>query len=756
MLWPRAKSATREITPVFFDVGGRRWRRVIICAIVALALVVAVVVPLTVFAERPVWTVAEHSESGYPAQLLASNHGGVPVIGAETSNSDTTDDLARVDLVQHRGGVTCLVDPFSGRIIRKALPPEVAVIGSHHIAEEYYGRLASHQLALTFDDGPSPVFTPQILNILGKAHVPATFFVIGKYAAQYPALVRREVREGYVVGNHTLMHEDAGHGSLLDRENMIGDDRIIRAVAGYQTRFLRIPNADPDSNLQTELQAQQLGYVVVNLDLDSHDWESRKGQTIPLPKLDEAGHIILMHDGGADRAATVNFLTRLIAEARAKSYTFTTPQALVPAQYEPKKHVTASVADRFTLYTAQALLVLPGLLIGWLFWFGAGSVVVMSLAYLVLALINLRRQRRRVWPVIPNPPMVSIVVPAYNEESVLAKTLRSLLKTDYPNFEVIAVDDGSTDNTWGVLSNYADVWPRLRIFRQERNMGKAAAMNRALHESRGEIIVTIDGDTVFEPQSIAAMARHFTDPRVAAVAGQVKVGNRRNILTAWQSLEYISGLGLNRMAEDLMNAISIVPGACGAWRKSAMEEAGGISIEVLADDADMTLHLQQLGYRIELENDAVSWTEAPMTVRALAKQRVRWAFALLQAYRKYRRMVLRPDAGALGMAVLPYALISLIIPLLFMPLAYLFLGLVLASGHWQPVAIFAGVIAVIQFVTAAVAIAMVHERWWHLFLVPAYRLIYEPLRAYVLYKSVFLAMKGKAVGWAHIVRTGTV
>ena len=160
MLWLKAKPATREITPVFFDVGGRRWRRVIICAIVALALVAAVVVPLTVFALRPVWTVAEHSESGYPAQLLASNHGGVPIIGADTSNPDTTDDLVRVDLVQHRGGVTYLVDPFSGRIIRKALPPEVAVIGSHPIVEEYYGRLASHQLALTFDDGPEPGIHP--------------------------------------------------------------------------------------------------------------------------------------------------------------------------------------------------------------------------------------------------------------------------------------------------------------------------------------------------------------------------------------------------------------------------------------------------------------------------------------------------------------------------------------------------------------------------------------------------------------------
>ena len=751
----KTKPAAREITPVFFDTGGRRWRRVIIGTTIALLAVAAVVAPLAVFALRPVWTVAEHSESGYPAQLLATNHGSVPIIGADTANPDTTDDLVRVDAVQHRDGVTDLVDPYSGRIIRKAVPAEAAVIGTHPIVEEYYGRLASHQLALTFDDGPSPIYTPQILNILGKAHVPATFFVIGKYAAQYPGPLNREVREGYVVGNHTLMHEDAGHGSLLDRENMIGDDRIIRAVSGYQTRFLRIPNADPDGNLLTVLQAQQLGYVLVNLDLDSDDWSYTAGQTIPLPDLNGPGHIVLMHDGG-NRAATVNFLTRLIAEAKAKGYTFTTPQALVSAQYEPQRHITPSATDRFTLYAAQALLVWPGMLVGWLFWFGAGSVVIVSFVYLVLALINWRRQRRRVWPAMSDPPMVSVVVPAFNEEKVLAKTLGSLVNTDYPDFEVIAVDDGSNDDTWGVLTDYASVWPRLRVFRMEKNGGKAAAMNYALGQARGEVIVTLDGDTTFEPETIAMLARHFTDPRLAAVAGQVKVGNRKNILTAWQSLEYISGIGLNRMAEDMINAISIVPGACGAWRKSAIEEAGGISFQVLADDADMTLHLQQLGYKVTLENDAISWTEAPMTVRGLARQRVRWTFALLQAFMKYRKLLLHPRAGALGMAVLPYALISIFIPLVFMPLVYPSLVLLLVSGHWEPVALFAAVIAGIQLITAAVAIAIVREHWWHLLIVPMYRLIYEPLRAYILYRAVFMAIKGKAVGWAHIARTGTL
>ena len=281
-------------------------------------------------------------------------------------------------------------------------------------------------------------------------------------------------------------------------------------------------------------------------------------------------------------------------------------------------------------------------------------------------------------------------------------------------------------------------------------------MNRAIAQARGEVIVTLDGDTVFEPQTIGMLARHFADPRVGVVAGQLKVGNRRNILTAWQSLEYISGIGVTRMAEGLVGAITIAPGACAAWRKRAIEEAGGYSSVVQADDCDLTLTMQRLEYKVALDNEAVACTEAPMTVRALARQRLRWTFGLLQAYRHHRRMVLRPRYGVLGMVVLPYALLSIIVPLVFMPLTYLAAALVLASSRWQPVALFAAFTVGVHLVTSIVSIRMVRERMWHLLLVPVYRLIYEPLRVYVLYRSVLLIAKGKAVGWFRVPRTNSV
>ena len=481
-----------SITPVFFDTTGRRWRRIRTGAGLAFLAVTAVIAVLTADAVRPLWTVPLHQASGYPAQLLSeSDLHTMPVIGDENS-----DVLVRIDLVRRQAGRTYLTDPFSGRVIRTATADEAGTIGAHPYVLEWYGRPAGHQLVLTFDDGPDPQNTPKILNILSREHVAATFFLIGENAVRYPALVNREIREGHVVGNHTLAHGSGDHFSAWDREELIGNDRIIRASAGYSTRLFRMPFGDPDGNVLAVLEAQQLEYTTVNYDLDTNDWQYTPAKTVPLPKLDGKGHVVLMHDGGADRAATISLLPRLIAEAKADGYTFTTVASLVPTEYAPTQ-VTPSAADRFTWYGAWTVIVLPAELISWLFWFGAGSLTVMSLIYVVLALVSRRWQNARHWPETSGAPvLVSVALPAYNEEKVLAKTLAALARTGYREFEVVAVDDGSSDDTWGLLTAFASVWPRLRIFRQETNRGKAAALNYAIAQARGEIIVTLDGDTV--------------------------------------------------------------------------------------------------------------------------------------------------------------------------------------------------------------------------------------------------------------------
>ncbi|MET1085806.1 MAG: glycosyltransferase, partial [Arthrobacter sp.] len=397
----------------------------------------------------------------------------------------------------------------------------------------------------------------------------------------------------------------------------------------------------------------------------------------------------------------------------------------------------------------------------WLFWFGIGSLTILTFLFVVLALINNSRQKKRLWDAVEDKdwPFVSVVLPVFNEELVVAKTLDALRASDYPRLEVVAVNDGSTDGTLAVLTEYAKTWPHLTIIDQP-NGGKPAASNLGIAKSRGEIVVTLDGDTLFEPQTIKMFARHFLAPRngkeVGAVAGHVKVGNRRNIVTAWQSLEYLSGICVTRMAEGLMGAISIVPGACAAWRREALVKAGGYSLDTLAEDADLTLSLQRLGYSIVQENEAVAWTEAPLTLRGLFKQRLRWTYGNIQTLYKHRSMLFNPKYGALGMLTMPYALISVLVPLVFMPLTVIVAFVSLSRGEWQALAIFSAFVAASHMLISIVAVVMVKENLLHLLMVPFYRLIYEPLRAYVVFGSAFRMLKGSAVGWYRPERTNSV
>ncbi|WP_307857492.1 bifunctional polysaccharide deacetylase/glycosyltransferase family 2 protein [Paenarthrobacter sp. DKR-5] len=708
-------------------------------------------------ATAPLHNAAQNQAVGYPRQLIASaDRRNLPKIGPENG------DIDRIDLVDRRDGRVFLKDPFSDTIFREATPDEVKTIGNRPYVVESYGVPKDKTLMLTFDDGPDPRNTPALLDLLAAEKVPATFFVVGEMVVKNPDIFKRIVREGHMVGNHTMTHTNFwANDDLHNRQELIGTDRVLRAMDNYATSLFRIPTGWPQNNALALLQAQQLGYLHLDADLDTLDWSYAPGQTIPVPKLDGKGHVVLMHDGGGDRAGSIAMLKKFIAEAKAQGYTFSTVQPLLTPQYVPQKAAKPVLADTATLSAMTATLVVPDVVVTWLFWFGIISLTTMSFLYIVLALVSWSRQRRHQWPALSDAelPFVSVVLPLYNEELVVAKTLDALRASDYPAFEVVAVNDGSTDNTLAVLREYARSWPQLRVLDQP-NGGKSMASNNGIANSRGAIIVTLDGDTLFEPQTIRVLARHFVEKPsgkvVGAVAGQVKVGNRRNLLTAWQSLEYISGICVTRMAEGLVGAISIAPGACAAWRRDALLQVGGYSHDSMAEDADLTLSIQRLGYAIVQENAAVAWTEAPMTVKAFAKQRLRWTYGNIQALYKHRGMLFRSRYGVLGLVTLPYALISVVVPLIFMPMTFIVAGISLAHGEWQAIAIFAAFVAATHLLISLVAVIMVRESFLHLLIVPLYRLIYEPLRFYVVYGSIVQALRGRAVGWYRPERTNSV
>ncbi|KAE8764471.1 glycosyltransferase [Georgenia thermotolerans] len=742
--------------PIFFDASGHRWQRVRASVGIVTVLLAGLTAWTAPGAFAPTWWPSENKGPGYPRQLEAEGKlDELPVLSA-----DGGDAFNRVAAVDTSADPVVLKDPFSGEVLRELDDDEIAEVGDNEFVIDEFGKVPDHQLMLTFDDGPDATYTPEVLNLLSHEGVPATFFVLGQNVVKNQEILRRIVREGHMVGNHTMRHIDFSKNSdVRDREELVGTDRTLRATAGYGSPLFRIPRGDPYANATAVLQAQQLGYVHVNYDLDTLDWDYGPGEEIPVPELDGEGHVVLMHDAGGDRAGTLQMLQKFIDEAKAQGYTFATMAPILPPEYVPAHDVRPTVADRATLAALTAVWVAPGYLVGWLFWFGIVSLTVMSLLYVVLALLNHRRQRRRGAVAPDGPwPFVSVVLPVFNEEPVVAKTLAALRASDYPAFEVIVVNDGSTDNTLQVLREAASDWPQLRVVDQP-NAGKSAASNHGFALARGEVVVTLDGDTLFEPGTIRMLARHFLGPdgaRVGAVAGHVKVGNRRNLLTAWQSLEYISGICVTRMAEGLVGAISIVPGACAGWRRDAVLRAGGYSHDTMAEDADLTLSIHQLGYQVMQENAAVAWTEAPHTVRSLARQRLRWTYGNIQTLTKHRSMLLRPRYGVLGMVTMPYTLLSVLIPLLFGPFTILVAALSISSGNWQSIAAFAAFVTGMHLLISIVALALVREKTWHLAIVPIYRLIYEPLRFYLLYASLVRALKGRVMGWYKPERMNTV
>src|SRR5262249_14056228 len=298
-----------------------------------------------------------------------------------------------------------------------------------------------------------------------------------------------------------------------------------------------------------------------------------------------------------------------------------------------------------------------------------------------ISLGNRLAEARKVLPALPvDSPLQSVLIPAHNEAKVIEQTVRHILASDYPNLEVIVIDDGSIDDTAQVVRRSFASDPRVSLV-SIPNSGKAVALNRGLAEAKGEVVVALDADTYFQADSVSKLLRWFVDPAVGAVAGNAKVGNRINVITRWQALEYVTSQNLERRALATLGCITVVPGAIGAWRREALLKLGGFPSDTLAEDQDLTISLLKRGYKVLYDSTAIAWTEAPDTVSGLIKQRFRWAFGTLQCLWKHRDVTLRPRYGSLGLIAVPQTwlfqfLFSMIAPLV----DFIFLWSLLVSG----------------------------------------------------------------------------
>jgi cellulose synthase/poly-beta-1,6-N-acetylglucosamine synthase-like glycosyltransferase/peptidoglycan/xylan/chitin deacetylase (PgdA/CDA1 family) len=747
---------------VFLDPSGRRWRRIKLLVVIVLGLVVGGGLWVVPRLNAPPALQRWHPTVLSPAQT--GRH--PPVVGSGP--------LVRVARVASAGRRLEVIDPFTRAPAGVLSPTDagrarraIAAGKPPYVIQRFgYSATARRTISRTFDDGPDPRFTPKLLDLLARYHVPATFFVIGKMAAKYPHLVRREVREGHAVGNHSLTHADLSTTpAWRAREELVVTDHELRAITGRYASYVRLPyegddEASAQATLSAVLAAQRWGYLVVSHDFDTEDWqhdEHPNGPPIPLPPLDGRNLTLLMHDGGGSgRQRTIDYVASLIPAARQAGYVFQTMPQVQPWMRAASGKVTPSLSDRVDLVLVRAVYVWPGVALRTLFLYAIVAVVVAGMVNACLAVWRRRRARRAVLS-DARQPSVSALIAAYNEEAVIDRTIRRLLASTCPIAEVVVVDDGSTDGTADIVAEVAESEPRVRLVRQA-NAGKWSALNNGLAQVTGEIVVTLDADTVFHPDTVTHLVRPFAregTENLAAVAGTIRVGNRRrNLLTRWQALEYLTQIGVERAAQDVLGAIMVVPGACAAWRRSAVLAVGGYSEATLAEDADLTLALQEAGYRITQADDAVADTEAPEDVDALLAQRTRWTFGTLQSIFRHRRMLLRPRYGWLGLVVLPMYAISVLLPIVVIPFATAMAVLTVMTQGWGVVLFYFALFMAANIAVTAVGVRLMRERFTHLLMVPIYRAVYEPLRAYLLYSSASIAIKGARMGWKKLRRTG--
>jgi len=381
-------------------------------------------------------------------------------------------------------------------------------------------------------------------------------------------------------------------------------------------------------------------------------------------------------------------------------------------------------------------------------------------AILVMAYLYINQYTYK--PVTGFFPFVSIIVPVYNEEKVVAESLKSLLELNYSNYEIIIVNDGSTDRTKEVAESLVgyqkgkltDVKVSLIT---KPNGGKAQALNAGIKYSKAEIILCMDGDSQLSPDSVKLAVRHFSNPKIGAVAGNVKVINRGKLLTDLQALEYIEGLNMARSAQSFINLVNIIPGPIGLFRKKAIDEAGFYSSDTFAEDADLTLKILANGWKIYYEPNSISFTEAPEKLYQLLKQRYRWTRGIIQSIRKHKKLMINPTINFGDTFIMwTMAYEALIWPVmniaanLFFIVAALFFGFTSLIFFW-----WAG-LALLDLVTALYCVAVEKEEFR---LVP-YSLIYRMVFILIIDVSKVMStieeFLGIRMSWGKLERVGAL
>lgn len=614
------------------------------------------------------------------------------------------------------------------------------------------------QVVLTFDDGPDPRWTPQVLDVLAQHDVPATFFVVGKRVVDHPSLTRRIWDEGHELANHTFTHPDvASEHPWRQRFEVALTDRVIAGATGRQSTMYRLPFSSEAAQIspgELEVLHRFDDRLAVFSDGFTRDYLATDAADIldDVPALDASGGLVLLlHDGGGDRSATVAALDQLIPELRARGMEFVSLSEALGVD----RDAVNPPAGRFERWSGTAVVELLQLA-------GVLRVVLRYIAYallcwaivkvildIVLALAHRRRMRRRV-VALDHTPTVSIIVPAYNEAESISDALRTILASNYPVTEVIVVDDGSSDGTADVARSLAS--GRVRVIEQA-NAGKASALNRGVRAAVGEIVVCVDADTVFQHDTVTWIVQPFVDPSVGAVSGNVKVGNRRSLLGKWQHVEYSYGQQMERRAQELLGVTWCIPGAIGAFRRHALLDAGGFSTDTMAEDTDTAVKVHLGGWASVFEPRSIAWTEVPTSVRPLWRQRIRWHFGNYQVLWKQKSQLFKRPRR-FGLLMLPYTFLSLVaMPLVLPIIDILAIVKIATNGVGAVVYLWLG-LGALTFGSAWFAMRLNGESPKALVHLPLQQVVYRCGYVVLSLKALRMAVAGALLAWNKPPRRG--
>jgi peptidoglycan-N-acetylglucosamine deacetylase len=675
-------------------------------------------------------------------------------------------------ITSHVGkGEFLTVDPSFADGVREITLEESGQVSEKYLKFPVYktvyhqGQGTEDQVSISFDDGPDPEWTPKILDILKEAEVKASFFLVGSNIESHPSLTKRILAEGHEIGIHTYTHPNlakvSNERAFLEFN---ATERLIETITGRSTLLFRPPyNSDSRPHTSAELAAveiaQGLGYLTVTDTIDPEDWMAPGPDDILQRIKDKRhlGNIILLHDAGGNRSDTVKALPNIIGYLHARGDRIVSLGTLIGETADSlmpqAKTDNPSPSQLITASGFRMLHIIEELL--WAFMMVATALTFLRAAS--IAVIAFVHRHRETDPIdFSFSPPISVLIAAYNEEKVIRRTLQSVVNTQYPGImEIIVVDDGSIDTTSRIVAEEAEKDQRIQLLVQS-NQGKARALRKGLAVAAHDIIVTLDADTRFNPITIHHLIQPLRSEQVGAVSGHVKVGNQQTFISRCQSLEYTCGFNLDRRAYDVLNCITVVPGAISALRKSAIFLAGGISTETLAEDTDLTLSMHRKGLRVRYAPKAMAWTEAPESYTDLSRQRFRWAFGTLQCLWKHRDLIFKPGQRFLGWFSLPGTWFFQILLVAIAPVIDLLLIFSIFYGVGSEIYLYFIIFLSIDLFLAMAACLVEKEPLSQAWRILPMRFLYRPLLSWVVWKSLLKAGKGAWVQWDKLKRTATV